>query len=84
MIELELLPSEFPILIFRVSITQVADETGVRLTGRGADCLFPDGRIEIDLTTLRGDSPTAYDRVDDRVFDEGDVLYQRLRWRRRQ
>lgn len=83
MIELELIHSEFPILIFRVSTTQAADGTGVRLTGLGDSCLFPDGRIQLDLTGVDEPYPTAYDRVDDRVFDEGDALFQELRWRRR-
>lgn len=55
---------------FRISITADAPSADVRLTGWGVLCVERDGLIVLDVATLREDSPTAYDRVDDRHFPE--------------
>jgi len=70
LIVLSIEPGQYPIGGFRIFIECAAEESDVRLSGRGDVYVSPGAPFVVELQTQHPENPTAFDRVDDRSFPE--------------
>lgn len=65
-------PQSFIVGEFRIYIQMAASQSDVRLSEMGDPCVVCAARLSEPVDNQPHGSPTAYDRVDDRIFP-GDV-----------